>query len=283
MKTLEELNREFQIAYGLETPCRPADEPARPDTGEIPGQAMQQPDNIEAILAELKIYLDEPNSEEIPLTSQPASPVSWTEPDTSWFNSLDLDILPDSTLNAAAKPDKRYSSPQKSVFSGFLRFLIIAVIALSLIFYLSAVIPGMLDYSRFDVASGSMQREIPKGSLVIAKHVDPVFIKIGDNITYRRQDGSTVTHKVMSIIENVGGSTSRGFITKGTENTESDPYTVLAGDVVGVVQVHIAGLGTVLSLLNKLIWVLLIATAVVTLIAVLRRRSINLIDKRGKK
>ncbi|MDR1891985.1 MAG: signal peptidase I, partial [Oscillospiraceae bacterium] len=101
-------------------------------------------------------------------------------------------------------------------------------------FLLLTVFQNVLGYSWFRVVSGSMQREIPEGSLVITKRTEEDAVKIGDTIAFERKDKTVVTHKVVGIIENCGGSEFRGFETKGTENPSEDPYTVLSAKIVGV-------------------------------------------------
>ena len=72
----------------------------------------------------------------------------------------------------------------------------------------------LLGYSGYTVLSGSMQSEIPEGSLVITKNVDPYNIKTGDDITFVRSDSAIVTHRVVDIVEDYSGSGGRGFQTK---------------------------------------------------------------------
>lgn len=150
------------------------------------------------------------------------------------------------------------------------RGLIVCLLFILLILILSALLPSLLGYSWFNVISDSMDREIPKGSFIIVKRTDSELICIGDNVTYKCKDGSTVTHKVINIIENCGGSSSRGFETRGTENSNSDTYIVLEENVVGVVQTHINGLGSFFALLKQLFF-LFIAAAAFTVFIVTRR------------
>jgi len=105
----------------------------------------------------------------------------------------------------------------------------------------------MLGYSGFTVLSGSMQREIPEGSLVITKSVDPQTIKIGDDITFIRDDNITVTHRVISILEDYNGSGDRGFQTQGLENPDPDRDIVYAGNIIGLVKFSIPELGFILG------------------------------------
>ena len=129
----------------------------------------------------------------------------------------------------------------------------------------------MFGYSMFIVMTGSMQSQIPQESFVLTKHVDPGAIRVGDDITYMRSDQTTVTHQVVSIIEDYQQSGMRGFQTKGIENPGPDPEIVYADNVVGEVVFHSAGLGDFLSWLKDRVWLVIGLLAVLAaLIGVLR-------------
>jgi len=119
-----------------------------------------------------------------------------------------------------------------------------------------------LGFSYFTVLSGSMQREIPKGSLVVTEKIDPNLFEIGDDLTYLREDNTTVTHRVVDIIENYNDSGARGFVMKGLENPSPDTNVVYAANVVGKVIFHVAELGFMLSYISEnLTMILLILIA----------------------
>jgi len=101
--------------------------------------------------------------------------------------------------------------------------------------------------SFFEVVSGSMERVIPQGSLVITTHVPAADIRVGDIITFLRSDEERVTHQVIQVIPDFNGNGATGFQTKGTENPTPDEEIVGAGNVVGVVKAHVNGLGFTLG------------------------------------
>ena len=103
-----------------------------------------------------------------------------------------------------------------------------------------------LGYSGFTVLTGSMQREIPQGSLVLTKEIDPSDIYVGDDLTYIRSDNAMVTHRVIGIIDNHEGTGKRGFQTQGLENLEPDPDIVIADNVIGKVRRVIPNAGFIL-------------------------------------
>ncbi len=273
IKSLEELNREFQQDY------------AQGD--EMPGV----PSQIFSSSADMREAAEPPNlltydfSPETPAESfldendlqPPVEASERTDSKSDVFTPIDprqilaeFDFLNDnddvsdfapSDRNGRLEPAEGEEEPQKKTHGLSRRFMILFA-SFAAVLVLMTIMPGLFGYSWHAVVSDSMAREIPEGSLVINKRTAPESIEVGDNITYKRKDGKTVTHKVISVIENCGGSSSRGFVTRGTENVASDVYTVLEEHVVGVVQTHIVGIGEFLLLLKIVFIVILIALPV---------------------
>lgn len=105
-------------------------------------------------------------------------------------------------------------------------------------------LPHILDYETYNVVSGSMEPEMPVGSLALVKPAVPSDVKVGDVIAF--QSGSSViTHRVMEnhVVEGE-------FITKGDANEDVDltaiPYTALIGQVVW----HVPMVGGIMALLT---------------------------------
>ncbi|MDR0862325.1 MAG: signal peptidase I [Oscillospiraceae bacterium] len=154
----------------------------------------------------------------------------------------------------AAQSDK--PKPAKVKRLGNVMFYLTLVLVIAGAFFFRTV--G--GYSFYTVLTKSMQSEIPQGSLVISERVDPNTIQLGDDVTYLREDNSTITHRVVGIIENYEDTGERGFTTQGIENEMPDLKTVFSANVVGIVRVSIPHIGT------ALFW---IAENVVSVLAVL--------------
>lgn len=93
-----------------------------------------------------------------------------------------------------------------------------------------AVVPQMMGYQAYNVVSGSMEPEIPVGSVVYVKYVEPETVAEGDIIAFQGKD-SVITHRV------VKNKTVEGtFTTKGDANEKEDinetPYDALIGKVI---------------------------------------------------
>lgn len=72
---------------------------------------------------------------------------------------------------------------------------IVLVIALAA----ASFVPRAFGYTPYAVLSGSMEPELPVGSMVFVRQVEPTDIAVGDNVTFYRSDGAVVTHQVYEI------------------------------------------------------------------------------------
>ncbi len=128
----------------------------------------------------------------------------------------------------------------------FYSFLVLMILGAVLVRSSSDGSPRSLaGFSGMLVLSGSMQSEIPKGSLVINRSVDPETLKVGDDITYLANSTTTVTHRIVDIIGSYEDTGERAFQTQGIENPEPDEALVPAGNVVGKVIWHSHMLGSI--------------------------------------
>lgn len=133
-------------------------------------------------------------------------------------------------------------------------------------------VPRLMGYEIYEVVSGSMEPEIPVGSVIYVKAAEPGTIAAGDVIAFGR-NGSVVTHRVE---ENryVEGE----FITKGDANSEEDMEPVKYDSLIGKVERHIPVLGIIMTLLasntGKLYAVILVCCGVMfhMLAGILRSR-----------
>ena len=88
-----------------------------------------------------------------------------------------------------------------------------------------------LGYTPLTVSTSSMQQDIPQGSFIIARKVDPNTIRIGDDITYVGENGRVFTQRVVEIINNYRDSL--GFQTQGLENVTPDEEIIIPPNIIG--------------------------------------------------
>ena len=111
------------------------------------------------------------------------------------------------------------------------------------------ILPRATHGFAMTVLTGSMTPEIPVGSVVLVRPVDPATLEIGDVATYRpeQNEDAFITHRVIGI-EDKGPS--REFVFKGDANDDRDFEPVSSRDVVGEVWFHVPFLGSVRDALH---------------------------------
>lgn len=99
-------------------------------------------------------------------------------------------------------------------------------------------VPKVLGYHIFTLETGSMVPTLPIGSYIIVKQAeDPAAIPEGTITTFRFEDGTIVTHRVIKVLETDDGIRYR---TKG-DDPENDPDAELLSPerVIGTLQLVI--------------------------------------------
>lgn len=118
------------------------------------------------------------------------------------------------------------------------------VILIMLIVLIPLGVPGMLGYKTYDVISGSMEPEIPVGSLIVVQPSGAEALETGTVIAFSR-NGSVVCHRV---VEN---DTSKQLLrTKGDANADPDLQEVPYENVIGIVRYHLPYLGLLGEILS---------------------------------
>ena len=125
---------------------------------------------------------------------------------------------------------------------------------------LSLVIPKIAGYDAYVVVSGSMEPNIPVGSIVFAKECDPATLSTGDVIVFvdPSRSQTPITHRVVT-----NNTKKATLTTKGDANESEDKNPILYENVKGKVDAHIPRIGfvaaTLTSALGKLVAVLMLA------------------------
>ena len=228
----------------------------------------QKDSTVDAILTELH---QEKEQGAFPSTSHERAPMPDNKPEAK-EEPVGQESKPQHSASAKAGPKKGRAGKiiGECVFYGLLLLLILSAV------FVRTTSDGsprsLAGYSGMIVLTESMQSEIPKGSLVITKTVDPQSLQIGDDITYMANQTTSVTHRIIGIIENYENTGQRAFQTQGIMNDQPDSQPVPAVNVVGKVVFHSETLGVVASFIGSCWPLLLFALAVVfVLIYVLGR------------
>lgn len=165
---------------------------------------------------------------------------------------------------------RRIKKPQnpsrlREVLLELLYYALLLLVFFAVVFYRGRKTEGprMLGgFSAFIVLSGSMEEEIPKGSLVLTRQVDARSLRVGDDITYMMDPVTSITHRIVAIEENYEDTGKRAFQTQGIMNAMPDESLVPEVNVVGKVVFHSKWLGAGASFVMDN-WPLLLFFAVV--------------------
>ena len=112
-------------------------------------------------------------------------------------------------------------------------------------------VPRVFGYSIMNIVSGSMEDEIPRGSYILIKRVEPEKVKRGDVICFYSTDpqiyGLPNTHRVVEDPINNNGSIE--FVTRGDANPINDKETAKGENLIGV---YVKRLDTLTAFSNAL-------------------------------
>lgn len=101
----------------------------------------------------------------------------------------------------------------------------------------------------YTVLSPSMEPELKTGALIYVKEVDADELKVGDVITFMISRETTVTHRIIEILEDDSGT--RYFRTKGDANPVEAGGSVHQNNVLGKPIFSIPYLGYAASFITK--------------------------------
>jgi signal peptidase I len=156
------------------------------------------------------------------------------------------------------KAEKRQTSKAGKLLIAAGRLVMLVVVAACL----SLVIPHFIGYETYVVVSGSMEPNIPVGSIVYSKKADPAALQTGDVIVFVDPARGTtpITHRVVT------NDTAAGtIVTKGDANEAEDVNPATYDNIKGKVAVHIPRMGFVASaltsFLGKLVAILMLMEA----------------------
>ena len=115
---------------------------------------------------------------------------------------------------------------------------------------LAVVVPRLTGSTPYAILTGSMQPDLPPGSLVVVRPVEPDEIGLGDVVTYQLRSGepTVVTHRVVGV-----GRSTRGEVvltTQGDANASPDAETVRGVQVRGAVRYSLPRVGRVGTLMT---------------------------------
>lgn len=193
-----------------------------------------------------------------------------SESDTAVLSAVSRDTPTETLSNQSEHPQEK-PKKKKSLFGDLLFYGVLIVLIVGTVILTGSGEQGPRIFAGFTaqtVLTSSMEDVYPKGALVVSRRTDPDVLEIGDDITFMTSETTTITHRIIGIVENYADTGQRAFQTQGVMNQAPDSQLVPAVNVVGKVVFHSYVAGKVVDFL-KSSWPLLLFFLV--LLAVLVR------------
>lgn len=122
------------------------------------------------------------------------------------------------------------------------------IMILIILLFIGMMALKLNNFQFLTVLSGSMEPELPVGSVVCIQPIDYDSVKIGDDITFHASENSEyiVTHKVIEKNEQ-----ARTITTKGVANDAADG-AIPEESIIGIVRFDIPVIGQFLNFIHTL-------------------------------
>ena len=140
---------------------------------------------------------------------------------------------------------------------------LLMTIIIVLLFVLAGILvgPKLFGCNTYAVISGSMEPEIPVGSIVCSQKVEFADLKENDIISYQVSSDTIVTHRIVSI-----DNEKKQVITKGDANNVNDANPVSSSNIIGRVVFSMPLIGYISIYMQSMLGIVIICAIVFILI-----------------
>jgi signal peptidase len=166
---------------------------------------------------------------------------------------------------------KRFDKRRLATLGNIAFYLMLALLVLAAFSFAVSDNPNksFFGFRWYWIQTGSMDPELPIGTLAIVKVIEPSRIKEGDDVTFRLDGGGDdqfVTHRIVEVIQPDATNSEVSFVTKGIANSSNDPEPRSADSAIGKVILGIPFLGNAMAALRANI--VPVGTVIVSLLGV---------------
>ncbi|WP_107767206.1 signal peptidase I [Nocardioides terrigena] len=129
-------------------------------------------------------------------------------------------------------------------------FAWLVILVMVVVLAAAVLVPRLGGATPYTILTGSMQPEMPPGTLVVVRPVGPSDISVGTVITYQLESGkpTVVTHRVTAV--GVDATGELRFTTQGDANNTPDAATVRPVQIRGERWYSVSHLGHLNTLLS---------------------------------
>lgn len=143
--------------------------------------------------------------------------------------------------------------------------IILIVLAALVLAFAGVRVAGLTPYA---VLSGSMEPELPVGSLIYVRAVDPATLEAGDTVTFRKGSGVIATHQAYEVDVQNSLIRTQGIANKNPDGSiAQDAEPVSFTDVIGVPVACIPYLGYVNTFVTSVPGMVVVAAVAVAAVA----------------
>lgn len=145
----------------------------------------------------------------------------------------------------------------KKVYHALTTVLLVVLVLIVGVLFL----PRIMGMTPLTVLSGSMEPTYHVGSLIYVAKADPESIQVGDPITFKINDNTMVTHRVVNIDKE-----AQTYQTKGDANDNVDGGAVAYTNLVGKPIFTIPYMGYVAAYASTTTGMIILVTAVLVIL-----------------
>lgn len=146
----------------------------------------------------------------------------------------------------------------EKIIHRLLKFIILVILGILLtisliMFYKTNVskeeIPYFGEYAIYNIVSESMEPQINVNDLIIIEKCEESELKVKDVITYKRQDGSIITHRIIQV--NNFENKPKEYTTKGDNNETEDKEKIEYAQIYGKYLFRVKGAGKIAETIQE--------------------------------
>lgn len=140
---------------------------------------------------------------------------------------------------------------------------------------------SIFGFKAYIVTTESMEPNIKLGDIIIIKQTKEEMLEVGDVITFKRNNGVTVTHRIMDIVQE--RDQDKEYVTKGDNNNLEDVETIKYEQIEGSKVLKIPYFGRIIILLQDEVYLIFIIIIILLICLHLQKLKEKNIIRRQKK
>lgn len=121
----------------------------------------------------------------------------------------------------------------KATFLKTVNALTTCLVVLTAVLAVLLVGVRLVGLKPYAVLSGSMEPVYHVGSLIYVKSIDHKALKVGDDITYKLNEDTVVTHRIIEVLVDEEDPNTVRFFTQGDANDIPDGSSVHYKNIIG--------------------------------------------------